>query len=211
MDEDTCATNFMIRDSKMMELVAGDKEPITPFVRVVTSLKEQGISTIMVVGGTGDFFSVADHVLVMDQYHCTDATSRARTIARSQEEDTAASPATFGPVRPRTIQSSRLSPNGKVKVLTGNIISYGSTEMDLSRTEQIVSSFQTQAIASAVHYLSRKDATAISLKAHLDALERHMDSEGLEILEPGRYHGALMRPRSMEIGAALNRLRRNLA
>ncbi len=58
MDDDTCASNAMTRDAKMKALVAADKEPITPFISRVRSLAENGISSILVVGGSGEFFSV---------------------------------------------------------------------------------------------------------------------------------------------------------
>jgi predicted ABC-class ATPase len=210
IDEDTCATNFMIRDAKMMQLVACEKEPITPFVRVVSSLKEQGISTILVVGGTGDFFSVADHVLVMDHYRCEDATARAHSIVQQSREKITAPPAHFGPIRPRGILSSQLTVNEKVKVLARNIILYGSTEIDLSLTEQIVSSFQANAIAYALQHLSQSSDLATSMSARLDALEKRLDHGPLdEVLAPGKFHGELMRPRKLEVGAAINRLRRN--
>ncbi|CAK9066476.1 unnamed protein product [Durusdinium trenchii] len=68
VDEDTCATNFMIRDEKMKALVSPDKEPITAFVCKVRPLFEElGVSTILVVGGSGDFFSAADAVIMMDE------------------------------------------------------------------------------------------------------------------------------------------------
>ncbi|KAI2512327.1 putative ATPase of the ABC class [Fragilaria crotonensis] len=81
-DEDTCATNFMIRDKKMMQLVSADKEPITPFVHKVRSLfEDHSVSSILVIGGSGDYFSVADTVVMMDTYKCFDVTARAKEIA----------------------------------------------------------------------------------------------------------------------------------
>ena len=69
IDEDTCATNFMIRDLSMQALVAADKEPITTFIRKVKPLfKEEGVSTVMVIGGSGDFFPLADTVIMMERY-----------------------------------------------------------------------------------------------------------------------------------------------
>ncbi|UCC91601.1 MAG: ABC-ATPase domain-containing protein, partial [Candidatus Aenigmatarchaeota archaeon] len=64
IDEDTSATNFMIRDHRMQELVSKDKEPITPFIDKARQLhKDFGVSTILVIGGSGDYFDVADHVI----------------------------------------------------------------------------------------------------------------------------------------------------
>merc|ERR1712187_320491 len=85
VDEDTCATNFMIRDEKMKALVSPDKEPITAFVVKVRPLYEElGVSTVLVVGGSGDFFCVADAVVMMDEYAALDVTDKARAIAASE-------------------------------------------------------------------------------------------------------------------------------
>ena len=47
VDEDTAATNFMIRDQRMQQLIAKDKEPITPFIDRVRQLyNEHNVSTI---------------------------------------------------------------------------------------------------------------------------------------------------------------------
>ena len=210
IDEDTCATNFMIRDNKMMQLVACDREPITPFVRVVQSLKQQGVSTVMVVGGTGDFFDVADHVLVMDTYHCADATERARQIAaeHSRRGNEPQPTATFVlPAGDRAPEPSALNPGGKVKVLARNVIAFGDTEIDLSALEQLVSDSQANAIAHALQWLA-SNAPPGNLASALAALERSVDDEGLNVLARGQFNGSFMRPRLLEIGAAINRLRR---
>jgi predicted ABC-class ATPase len=224
VDEDTCATNFMIRDSKMMQLVAAEKEPITPFVRLVRSLHEQcGISCIMVIGGLGDYFHVADKVLVMDSYQCLDATERAMEIvaagaaasnidAPSRQQDVA-----FQTIRNRHAVVNKLDPAGKVKTLRKGIVSYGETEIDLTSVEQIVSASQTSAIASCLQKLATTTTNTSSgsaslplcLRDQLEALDRALDQHGLDILAPGQYNGGLTRPRLLEVGAALNRIRRD--
>merc|ERR1712238_374007 len=108
IDEDTCATNFMIRDDKMMQLVAADKEPITPFVRIVRSLYEDcQVSSVMVIGGTGDYFDVADNVLVMDSYKCYDATERAKAIVASSAKSSTSSHTTSQSVKFRSTNCKR--------------------------------------------------------------------------------------------------------
>jgi len=83
MDEDTCATNFMIRDSKMQQLVNKRDEPITTFIDRVKQLHtDNGISTILVLGGVGDYFDVSDQVVQMINYQPHDVTSRAHEIAQ---------------------------------------------------------------------------------------------------------------------------------
>ena len=82
IDEDTSATNLLIRDARMRSLVT--HEPITPLVDRARGLAEAGTSLIMVVGGSGDYLDVADRVLLMDEYLCHDATERARAIVAEQ-------------------------------------------------------------------------------------------------------------------------------
>ncbi|HSM61283.1 MAG TPA: ABC-ATPase domain-containing protein, partial [Longimicrobiales bacterium] len=81
VDEDTSATNFMIRDRRMQELVPKEGEPITPFVDRVRDLAEPGVSTVLVVGGSGDYLDVADTVIRMRDYLPSEVTERAREVA----------------------------------------------------------------------------------------------------------------------------------
>lgn len=71
IDEDRTATNFMCRDRFMSELISSDKEPIFPFISKAQAMyKEHGVSTILVIGGLGEYFAIADRVLMMDNYRC---------------------------------------------------------------------------------------------------------------------------------------------
>src|SRR5699024_12711929 len=80
--EATSATNFTIRADRMNQLVAAQKEPLQPFIdRVRPVLAERGVSTVLVAGGSGAFFEVADHVIALDEYVPVDVTSRAHDIA----------------------------------------------------------------------------------------------------------------------------------
>lgn len=85
IDEDASATNFMVRDELMEAVVAAEHEPITPFVERVRGLWERhGVSTVLVVGSSGAFFSVADTVLQMDRYESSDVTERVREVCRER-------------------------------------------------------------------------------------------------------------------------------
>lgn len=212
IDEDTCATNFMIRDDKMMMLVSPDKEPITPFVRIVRSLyDDKGVSTVMVVGGVGDYFDVADNVLVMDTYQCIDATARAKAIvsnSKSSFPHNSSTSVSFQDIRTRSIMGPSFVANGKVKSLSKSTISYGETELDISGMEQLVSIAQTTAIANALQRIPSLSQQPVSLGVILGTLEQTMNMEGLDGLAPGQYHGGMARPRRFEIAGAINRLRR---
>lgn len=79
IDEDTSATNFMIRDELMQRVVNRNQEPITPFIERVQWLSDtQGISSILVAGSSGSYFHVADTILQMDHYKPVDITAFAK-------------------------------------------------------------------------------------------------------------------------------------
>lgn len=216
VDEDTCATNFMIRDDKMMELVAKDKEPITPFIHKIRSLYEdRGVSSVLVIGGSGDYFDVADSVVMMDCYKCIDVTARAKEIAATAAGSSSAvaheasSRMPFGTVAARCPQGRSYQPGDKVSVRSRTVVQYGDVELDLSGLEQIVGVAQTNAVSLALQAIGG-GATGgrATLSEVLEGLRRTMDGGGLDALAPGQFHGALARPRLFEIAGAANRLRR---
>lgn len=216
IDEDTSATNFMIRDSRMQKLVAKEKEPITPFIDKVKQLfDEHGVSTILVVGGSGDYFDVADRVIMMDQYTPFDATKRAKEIAkeymslREQEDEEQ-----FGSIYSRTpLPNSLYSKKGnkhKVKTRGKTLIQYGQADIQLQFVEQLVSESQTRMIAEVLLYLERENLLKNRTVAELlQLIEKKLDQEGLDSFgfNKGKHPGELAKPRTLEIAAALNRLR----
>ena len=83
IDEDTSATNFMIRDERMQALVSKDAEPITPLVDRIGQLRDSlNTSTILVMGGSGDYFDVADNVIQMHDYQAIDVTQKAKEVIK---------------------------------------------------------------------------------------------------------------------------------
>mmetsp|Transcript_14385 Transcript_14385/g.31279 ORF Transcript_14385/g.31279 Transcript_14385/m.31279 type:complete len:428 (-) Transcript_14385:39-1322(-) len=212
IDEDTCATNFMIRDDKMMQLVHKDKEPITPFLYKAKTLSKQGISMILVVGSCGDFFDIGDTTILMDCYSCHDVTARAKQIAATRAANggaLAASKDNFGNVTPRCPVGTAFKPDGKVAVRSKTVVAYGETELDLSGLEQLVTKEQTNAITLALQRLPvlapDSKMTIFQVLTQLNAL---LDQGGgLDVLANGQFDGTLARPRVFEIAGAINRLR----
>ena len=214
IDEDTSATNFMIRDHRMQELVAKEKEPITPFIDKVRLLyADEGVSTILVVGGSGDYFDVADIVIMMDEYRPRDVTDAAKAIAgkyrseRSPEGGRAFGGITHRIPVERSFDASRGRRDVKISVKGRSSIVFGRHTIDLSAVEQIVSGSQTNAIADAIIYVrDRYMDRSRSLREIVDALESDFDEKGLDVLSR-RHMGNYARPRGLEIAAAINRLR----
>jgi predicted ABC-class ATPase len=213
IDEDTSATNFMIRDDRMRELIAADREPITPFIdRIRPLATERGVSTVLVAGGSGAFFDVADHVIALDAYVPHDVTTRAREIAGGATPVQYDSGDVFGPARPRVPEAATLQARNKTKPAKArgaSAIQYGKETVDLAAVSQVVDGAQTEAIAHAMDRVADRLDGTVSLCDAVAELVQTVDREGLDALSPHRGHpGHLARPRIQEIHAAINRYRR---
>ena len=214
IDEDTSATNFMVRDERMQELVTKDKEPITPFVDKVRKLySDLGVSTILVMGGSGDYFDVADTVIMMDNYQPRLVTHQAREIAskhRSKRIDEGGS--SFGRITSRqplaqSFDASRGRREVKIDVKSTGTILYGSTAIDLSYLEQLVDPSQTRSIGLLIRYYSEHclDKTQ-NLRGGLEKVMQDIGEGGFDILLPYKV-GNLAMPRIYELAGAINRMR----
>jgi len=214
IDEDTSATNFMIRDQRMQELVAKEKEPITPFIDKVKQLyEERSVSTVLVMGGSGDYFDQATRVIMMDAYVPKDVSGRVREIV--QKYPTLRKPEgseTFGRVCSRIPLSESFDPQrGKrdVKIDAKGLrtILYGRTPIDLSQVAQVVDESQTNAIGDLIHYCaSRYFKGDVPLGEGLRRAMADVEEKGLDILAPFKK-GDYARPRIFEVAAAINRMR----
>ncbi|MGJ9459267.1 ABC-ATPase domain-containing protein [Oceanobacillus sp. CF4.6] len=216
IDEDTSATNFMIRDHRMQQLVKQDKEPITPFIDRIRQLSNQlDVSTILVMGGSGDYFSAADTVIMMDEYIPHDVTDKAKTIMQEFPiEREPASKADFGQIINRTFQqqSLQLDKGNRTKIQAKGLhqIILGRTDISFNYTEQLVDISQTRMIAEMINHLHRTNGLQNkSLRDVLNAIEKQMDQAGLSSLTTfkEKHPGDLARPRRHEIAAVLNRMR----
>ncbi len=215
IDEDTSATNFMIRDHRMQELIAKEKEPITPFIDKIRQLyDDQGVSTVLVMGGSGDYFDVADTVVAMEHFQPHDVTADARAIAQKYgTERHAEGGDAFGEITPRVPQPSSIDPTkgkkGKMKLTTRETdeIGFGTDSIDLSAVGQLVDESQLRAMAQAlVHAKKHHMGDDRTLAELLDALMAEIASDGLDVLAPF-VAGDLAEFRKHELAAALNRLR----
>ncbi|HHW00456.1 MAG TPA: ABC-ATPase domain-containing protein [Clostridiaceae bacterium] len=217
IDEDTSATNFMIRDWRMRQLVSKDKEPITPFIDRIRQLyEEHGVSTVLVVGGSGDYFDVADRVILMNRYVPEDVTKAAKEIAKSDKDTVGKKNDTekdaFGSFTPRIPLRSGFANTGRddrIKSKGLHNIVIGKAVIDLSSLEQLVDDSQTNCIAVMLDYL-RKNIfdEKISLSKAVDVLLKRIESTGLDSISPYTGHpGNLALPRKFEICAAINRYR----
>ncbi|MEM6598045.1 MAG: ABC-ATPase domain-containing protein [Cyanobacteria bacterium P01_C01_bin.69] len=220
IDEDTAATNFMIRDRNMQALIAKDKEPITPFVDKVRQLYDDySISTVLVMGGSGDYFAVADTVIAMEDYQPRVVTEQAKAIAqanpaqRQQEGGQSFGRITNRDVLPGSLPTGKGDRPLKVKARSDGLM-LGYENIDLRAIEQIVEVHQVRAIAQAIIYADRYYfEQARPLSDVLDYIMADIQRGGLDVLTEEdsqfgkRLMGDLASFRRFELAAAINRLR----
>lgn len=203
IDEDTSATNFMVRDGRMAQLVSDEKEPITPFIRKIRSLyQDLGVSTILVAGSSGDYLSVADTVLQMDCYRACDVTEKAHALAQELKEEKAdAARWLRKPVRKKEIE--------KIRVHGWDSLSIDKSEIDLRYLEQVADESQTAALGYIIQYILTRTADGKKTPDALaEEIAKKLDAEGILSITPKNYSaGPSAMVRKQEILACLCRYR----
>lgn len=214
IDEDTSATNFMIRDQLMSQVITPFEEPITPFISRVRSLyTDLGISTVIVAGSSGSYFHVADRVIQMKEYVPYDITRKAKQAAE-------AFPSMTGEKEPFPSFTKRRVPKPDPAIQKEDRVklkAMGTSELMLCREcvelrylEQLKDQEQTLALAFLLRYVEKKlfDGKK-SLEEIGMLLEKQLREQGMEsMFERGETIASLARPRKQEIMACINRYRR---
>lgn len=213
IDEDTSATNFMIRDELMQRVIHRDMEPITPFIERIRELYEDyGISTVIVAGSSGAYFHIADTIIQMDRYVPKDITEYAKKEAESY-------PVITGPEAPAEKPDFRRCPQPspafkgndriKMKTLSREGVMINKETIDLRYVEQIADSEQVTALGYCMRYAQkhilngRKD-----LRQVVEELEQVMEKGTLSALcESSSSVSCMAMPRKQEIFACFNRYR----
>ena len=223
LDEDTSATNFMVRDSFMQKVIAREKEPITPFLERAGDLYQKaGISTILVAGSSGAFFHIADTVIQMDSYYPLDITHMVKTLCSQYPLPETSVPGFHFPkscrimtkaasAAPRSPRRDSDRPDRlKTKVHGKDGFSIGRQEVDLRYIEQIVDTEQTASLSMLLKYaVEHLIDGKRTLPEIAEYLIRELDQKGLVFFSGGSYIpcGYAM-PRAQEIYSCLNRYRR---
>ena len=210
VDEDTSATNFMIRDERMRELVRS--EPISPFMDLVRPLhRSLGVSTVVVVGGVGDYLDVADRVILLEDYVPSDATPRAREVRAKYPPRAPLTHREIHPPRERVIDASSIDlRRGKRRTARSrglHTIELGRERVNLSYLEQLAEGGQTEAVARIVGEF----VAASEVREMRELVREALDSifvKGLDSLGGFQGHpGEMSLPRAQEMAAAINRVR----
>lgn len=216
IDEDVSATNFMIRDGRMKKLIVKEKEPITPFRDKIKPLyNELGVSTILIIGGSGDYFEVADNVIMLDEYRVSDVTEKAKEIAfadRGEAESGGNEDEKFAEATPRIILKQSFNLNGKegrIKSRGRTAVQYGKESIDLMYLEQLLDSYQANGIAVLLEFFKENCLDEkTSLKDSVDKMYIYIEKNGLDKVSAYTSHpGNYSLPRKEEFAGAVNRYR----
>lgn len=229
IDEDTSATNFMVRDDLMQKIISRDQEPITPFIERARDLYEQaGISTIMVAGSSGAYFYIADTILQMDAYLPYDITHEVKTFCAGYGAEPITSAPDFSlpaagrklsvkkasALRPEPTRSYHGRGGGrddriKVKTFGKDSLQVGKDTVDLRFVEQLIDTEQTAALAQMLRYcVEQKLLERFSVADVVTQLSAKITKDGLTSVSDFSYGAVgLCLPRIQEIYACLNRYR----
>ena len=213
LDEDTSATNFLIRDARVQALISKGQEPITPLIDRARQIHEElGVSLLLVVGGSGDYFEVADTVVAMRDYRPHDVTEEAAALVeryptrRTDEGGAWREPSRRAPM-PGSIDARRGRRERSLKAFGTETLEFGISRIDTTAVEQLVEEAQLRAIGRAIVLAAERcmDEGA-TVRRVVRCVMDEIGAHGLDRLD--RYPlGDMAEFRPHELAAVLNRLR----
>ena len=220
IDEDTSATNFLVRDAFMQRVVSGDQEPITPFIARVRDLYEKvGISTILVAGSSGAFFHVADTIIQMDAYRPKDVKMSVEALLPEYPPAdlcSNAEPFTLPTEKRMFVMERKIKRHGrgereeriKTKVMGTDGFSIEHNIVDLRCVEQLIDTEQTAALAAILKHIVKKGSICMEMQELVAEINTLLKKKGMAVFVEGALSCGYAYPRKEEIYLMLNRFRR---
>ena len=221
IDEDTSATNFIVRDELMQRVIQKDKEPITPFLERARDLYEKaGISTILVVGSCGSYFYIADQIIQMDNYCPVDITEKTRKLLKEYKKPDCKAEGFVLPSEKRNISfgssvvrrknyrgTGMVEEHEKLKVMGRESLMLGKEQLDLRYLEQLADREQTQTLGYLLKYAKEQySGKTTDLTALMESLIRKLEKEGIgSVSGQKEIPAGMAMPRRQEIYACFNR------
>jgi predicted ABC-class ATPase len=218
IDEDSSATNLLIKDDIMRKLIPDDT--ITPlFDRVQELFQRCGVSTLIVIGGSSEYLGVAEQVIAMHNYLPVCMTDRLRHLPLPKPQK---------PAKPlilsdkRRVLADNFNPSYRAKRLNKTIavrikplrlqdkvLEYGNEQLDLTKLTALVDPDQVLAVGYAL-LLARNlcKNSQQSPSGLAGVIATMLARDGLAVLLPGENDPAFLAcPRRLEMAGAINRLR----
>lgn len=213
IDEDTSATNFMIRDELMQKVICREEEPITPFIERVNSMyQDLGISSVIVAGSSGSFFQIADTIIQMREYIPYDITAKAKKAATDYPALTISKqfPESESKRMPKPNTALKKEQRLKMKTMGTHEMLLAKDSIELRYLEQLIDSEQTNSLAYALKYMELHLMNGQkTIPQLLDSIEKLVEEKGLEALFDREYvRSSLAAPRRQELAGCINRYRK---
>lgn len=213
LDEDTSATNFMVRDGFMQQVISRDKEPITPFLERAPQLfSKAGISTILVAGSSGAFFHIADTVIQMDRYQALDITEKVKKLCSDYPLPPSSVPSFYMPSSKRVMSSTKKASykDFKMKCHGKDSFSIGKDTVDLRYIEQLTDKEQTAALGELLRYAQEYLVDGKrTISEIISVLQNKIEKDRFSAFFGNSYIPCgLAVPRIQEIFSCFNRYRR---
>lgn len=212
IDEDTSATNFMIRDTLMQRVVNGSQEPIIPFIERVHELYDKyGISTILVAGSCGSYFHKADTIIQMNKYEPVEITDFAKKEAANFPLSEIKVPVLEAPDYSRKpVNKGKADDRIKVKANALDTIVLNKESIDVRYVEQLVDTEQLSALGYMLSYAEKHLFTGRKqVRQITEELYELIQNKGLQSVCGLSYlPSGLALPRKQEFYACMNRYRR---
>lgn len=213
LDEDTSATNFMVRDGFMQQVISRDKEPITPFLERAPQLfSKAGISTILVAGSSGAFFHIADTVIQMDRYQALDITEKVKKLCSDYPLPPSSVPSFYMPSSKRVMSSTKKASykDFKMQCHGKDSFSIGKDTVDLRYIEQLTDKEQTAALGELLRYAQEYLVDGKrTISEIISVLQNKIEKDGFSAFFGNSYIPCgLAVPRIQEIFSCFNRYRR---
>ena len=220
IDEDRSATNFMIRDALMRKLIKN--EPIIPFTERVRELSERGVSTVLVIGGSGEYLTVADKIYMMKDFQPVDVTEHAKNLQENHPEKEKIPSADWSQGKIYRCGGFDSHPGGygkeTLRVFDLGVMIVGAEELDLRGLHNVVSPRQLHGLGFILRAIMAKNAPdsfsnpekALDIEKEVDEIFGKIEAEGLDCVYSGSF--ADMKrfvdlPRREEVMQAISRLR----
>ncbi len=207
LDEDSSATNLLVRDARMRALIPRAHEPITPLVERVRQLRDDwGLSLVLVVGGVGDFLSVADRVIGLMDWRVRDLGPDVAALSLPAP----APPGALPPRRQRRVVGASLrSGRGRVRSRSRRRVEHDGEEVDLAAITQVIDAAHARSLGHGLRVLGQLVGDElVPMSELLDRFERAQAEQGPELLSPWDTPvGDQQVLRRQDLAATLNRLR----
>ena len=220
IDEDRSATNFMIRDPLMRKLIKN--EPLIPFTERVRELSARGVSTVLVIGGSGEYLKVADKIYMMENFQPVDVTAYAKGLSNNSPEKEKAPSADWSQGKIYRCGGFDSHPNGfgreVLRVFDLGVMIIGAEELDLRGLHNVVSPRQLHGIGFILRAIMAKNAQdsfsnpekELDVEREVDEIYRKIEAEGLDCVYSGSFADMkrfIDLPRREEVMQAVSRLR----